>query len=188
MSLPNVADMVHFDIDTLVENERRKEAFNRLIEHHVAQDILGHPLDESLESFLAQFSVSDLDTLLSTTSFLNETPYLFFEEPAQDNRSLVKDSPSTNEMPSATAISIADTESYPSSESTKSKISSTNAFTLRPVTPGDWSCESEEPMSPPLLVDYSSDKSRDFAPKYLPRAPSSDLPTQEEKYIPPERV
>ncbi|KAL5519399.1 hypothetical protein ACEPAH_1082 [Sanghuangporus vaninii] len=175
MSFPTIADMVHLDIDRLVENERKKELFERLIEYDVAQDILGRPLDESLERVLAQFSVSDLDTLFSTTSFLNEAPCLLFES-------------LSNEMPSAAAISIADTESCSTSEWIKPDVSSTNAFTLRPVTPGDWAYESEEPTSPPLAVDYSSGKSRDFAPKYLPRTPSSDLPTQEEKYIPTERV
>ncbi|OCB88989.1 hypothetical protein A7U60_g3796 [Sanghuangporus baumii] len=174
MSFPTIADMVHLDIDRLVENERKKESFNKLIEHDVAQDILGRPLDESLESCLAQFSVSDLDTLFSTTPFPSEAPYLFFES-------------LSNEMHSAAAISIADTESCSPSEWTEPKVSSTNAFILRPVTPGDWACESEEPTSPPLAVDYSSGKSRDFAPKYLPRAPSFDRPTQEENYIPTER-
>ncbi|KAL5533787.1 hypothetical protein ACEPAG_247 [Sanghuangporus baumii] len=174
MSFPNVADMVHFDIQRLEENVKKRKMFDTLVEYRVAQDILGHPLDEPLEGFRAQFSVSDLDTLFSTSSLLNETPYLIFES-------------LSNETSSSAAISIENTESFSQSESTKPKVSSTNAYILRPVTPGDWSCESEEPMSPPMAVDYSSGKSRDFSPKYVPRA-TSDLPTQEEKCIPPERI
>lgn len=76
-----VPDVMELDYARLVECERAKELERKLIEYLISLDILESPDDDvdSVTKLLSQFSFSEINALISASSFTNENSYCFSE-------------------------------------------------------------------------------------------------------------